>query len=166
MSKAVEKKISDLITGEVEAAGYELVRVQITGGAKFATLQIMADRKDGAAITVDDCAAISELVLPIIEADPALAERYGLEVSSPGIDRPLVRMRDYERYKGHVVKLELKQAVNGQRRFQGKIGNVKGEEIEIIAETGTSKVLFDNIEKAKLLLTDELLKAAASGRAS
>ncbi|MDD4615918.1 MAG: ribosome maturation factor RimP [Alphaproteobacteria bacterium] len=164
MSKAVEKKIAGLISGDLEASGYDLVRVQITGDAKYATLQIMAERKDGKGMTVDDCASISEKVSPLIEADPELTERYGLEVSSPGIDRPLVKLKDFERFKGYLAKVEVKIPVSGQRRFQGQIGKISGEEIELIADKSVVNISFENIDRAKLVLTDELLKAAASGQ--
>jgi ribosome maturation factor RimP len=164
MSKAVENKIASLIAGKIEDAGYDLVRVQITGGGKYATLQIMAERKDGAGMTVDDCAAISSVVSLVVEADPELAERYGLEVSSPGIDRPLVKLSDYERFQGHVAKIDLSAPMAGQRRFQGKIGKVAGDDIELDTDKGTVKIPFGAIERAKLVLTDELLKAAASGK--
>jgi ribosome maturation factor RimP len=158
MSKAVENKIAERIAGDIDAAGYELVRVQITGGMKYATLQIMAERKDGVGMTVEDCAAISGAVSPIIEADADWTDRYDLEVSSPGIDRPLVKLRDFERFKGHVAKVELKVSVEGQRRFQGKISNVSGEAIEFNTDKGVLNLPFETIERAKLVLTDELLK--------
>jgi ribosome maturation factor RimP len=158
MSKAVEKKIAELIAGEVEAAGYDLVRVQITGGGKYATLQVMAERKDGAGMTVEDCAKISSAVSPVIEADAEWADRYALEVSSPGIDRPLVKLGDYERFQGHVAKFELIKPREGQRRFQGRIAGVSGEVVEFDTDKGVQIIPFENIERAKLVLTDELLK--------
>jgi ribosome maturation factor RimP len=122
----------------------------------------MAERKDGAGMTVEDCAAISSAVSEIIEADADLADRFDLEDSSPGIDRPLVKLRDYERFLGHVAKVELKSPVSGQRRFQGKIAGVSGEEIEFGVDKGVLKVSFKDIERAKLVLTDDLLKGAVT----
>lgn len=164
MSKAVEKKIADLIEGKISEAGYELVRVQIMGGGKYATLQVMVDRKDGEGITVDDCAAVSEIVSGLVEVDPDLTERFGLEVSSPGIDRPLVRLKDFEKYVGHLAKIELNEPLNGKRRFQAKIAKVANEEIEFVVDKEPLKVPFTSIERAKLVLTDELMEAAASGK--
>jgi len=166
MSKAVESRINALIVQEIAAIGYDLVRVLVTGGGKYSTLQIMAERKDGVGMKVEDCAAISRLASEKIEADPTLADRYDLEVSSPGIDRPLVKLADYERYQGHVAKIELDAPVNGKRRFQGKITRVSGDEVEFEADKDTMRVHFAAIEKAKLVLTDELLKAAKSGAVS
>lgn len=159
MSKAVESKIADLIANKVEAAGYDLVRVLIVGGGKYATLQVMAERKDGVGMKVEDCESLSILVSSIVEADTELADRFGLEVSSPGIDRPLVKVKDYEKYLGHVAKVELNVPVEGHRRFQAKIKSVAGEEIAFDADKKVLKVPFKNIERAKLVLTDELLKS-------
>jgi len=166
MSKAIEKKIYDLIVADIDGAGYGLVRVQITGGGKYAALQIMAERQDGIGMTVEDCARISKSITEKLEADKDLADKFDLEVSSPGIDRPLVKVQDYTRFVGHVAKVELNAPVDGQRRFQGKITGVSGEVVEFETDKGALRVAFETIEKAKLVLTDELLKAAASGKVS
>ena len=164
MSKATEKQIAELMANDIEAAGYELVRVYISGSGKYAALQIMAERHDGKGMTVEDCARISKLVEPKLEAEKDLADRFDLEVSSPGIDRPLVKLQDFVRFQGHVAKVELSAPLDGQRRFQGKIESVVGEVVEFKTEKGVVKATFPMIEKAKLVLTDELLKAAASGK--
>lgn len=164
MSKLIENKIAEIISGVVDAAGYDLVRALITGGGKYSALQIMAERKDGAGMTVEDCATISRAVSEIIEADVELADRYDLEVSSPGIDRPLVKLQDYVRFQGFVAKVELTAPLEKQKRFQAKIVGVSGELIEFNTDKGTLSVPFTTIERAKLVLTDELLKAASSGK--
>jgi ribosome maturation factor RimP len=167
MSKAVENKISELIAGNIAAMGYDLVRVLIKGNGKYATLQIMAERVDGVGMTVEDCAAISKSVSAKLEADQDLADKFDLEVSSPGIDRPLVKLQDYTRYQGHVAKVELDAPVDGQRRFEGKIAGVSEKGIEFSTGKGVLHVPFHVIEKAKLVLTKELLKEAAdAARAS
>jgi len=160
MSKNVESKIAALIAADMDAAGYDLVRVHISGNGKYAALQIMAERRDGIGMTVEDCAAISKAVTARLEADKDLADRYDLEVSSPGIDRPLVKLQDFDRFCGHVAKIELNAPVDGQRRFQGKIAAVSGDEVTFDTEKGVVKTAFAAIEKAKLVLTDDLLKAA------
>ncbi|MDE1901906.1 MAG: ribosome maturation factor RimP [Alphaproteobacteria bacterium] len=160
MSKAIESRINALIAADIAAAGYDLVRVQITGNGKYATLQVMAERQNGTGMNVEDCAAISRLVSDKIEAQPDLAEKFGLEVSSPGIDRPLVRLKDYEAWQGHVAKVELGAPVQGKKRFQGRIARVAGDVVEFEADKAVIAVPFAAIEKAKLVLTDELLKAA------
>ncbi len=157
MSKAVEKKIATLIEGALDAAGYELVRVQVMGGGKYATLQVMAEPK-GRGMTVEDCATLSRLVSAKIEAEADLAQRFALEVSSPGIDRPLVRLKDYERFQGHLITAELTEPLQGQRRFQGRIIGASGDTITLDTDKGALAVPYGNIERAKLVLTDDLLK--------
>ena len=166
MSKAVENRIGSLIASDLDAAWYDLVRVHLSGGGKYAALQIMAERHDGIGMTVEDCARISRLVSEKVEADKDLADRYDLEVSSPGIDRPLVKPADYARFEGHVAKIEVGAPIEGQRRFQGKIAGVSGETVAVATEKGSVNIPFGAIERAKLVLTDELLKAAASGKVS
>jgi len=163
MSKAVESKVEGLILGDIDAAGYDLVRVRVTGGAKYATLQVMVERKDRNNITVDDCATVSRMVADIVEGDPDLAERYGLEVSSPGIDRPLIKIQDYQRFQGHIAKVDLSVAVEEQRRFKGKIVGVSGDVVEFATEKGVLSVAFDTIDEAKLVVTDDLLKSMRIG---
>ena len=166
MSKALENKIADLVAKDIEIAGYALVRVHLSGGGKYATLQIMADRQDEAGMTVEDCAKISKLIMAKLESDKDLSDRFDLEVSSPGIDRPLVKIKDYDRFCGHVAKIELATPIGKQKRLQGTIAGVTGNEIEFETDTGSLKIAFDQIEKAKLVLTDKLLKAAQSGKVS
>jgi ribosome maturation factor RimP len=124
----------------------------------------MAERLDGAGMTVEDCAAISKMVSAHLEADKDLADKYDLEVSSPGIDRPLVKLQDFARFQGHVAKVELNAVIEGQRRFQGKIVGVAGDVVAFGTDKGIVSVGFGAIEKAKLMLTDELLKAAKGGK--
>ena len=168
--KPIERKIADLITTDLSGMGFELVRVQMIGGGRYATLQIMAERMDGLAMTVDDCAAISHATSDKLDADETLTDQYTLEVSSPGIDRPLMRMKDFERFTGHVAKIELEAPLEGvaagKRRFQGDILRVTGDEIENAAvefrtEGGEFSVPMKVIARAKLVLTDALLNAAA-----
>lgn len=162
--KQIESTVSTLISDDLLAMGYELVRVQMMGGGRFSTLQIMAERLDNKGMTVDDCAAISHAVSEKLDADKNLSDRYTLEVSSPGIDRPLVRLKDYERFTGHVARLELDAPLDGRKRFQGSIVRVSGQadaaEIEIRTETGDVRVPMQSIARAKLVLTDALLSAA------
>lgn len=166
MFKTIENKISDLIAGAVEAAGYELVRVMLAGRGSNASIQVMVERKDGAGMIVDDCASVSSLVLPVLEADEALAGKYDLEVSSPGIDRPLVKAKDFARFLGNVAQVELRVPVDGRRRFQGRIADVSGEDLTFELDKGdVFKTSFADVERAKLVLTDALLKAALSGKA-
>jgi ribosome maturation factor RimP len=150
--------------GKIAVAGYELVRILIKGNGKYATLQIMAERVDGKGMTVEDCAAISRLVSEKIEADKELADRFDLEVSSPGIDRPLMKLQDYARYEGHIATVELDAPLEGQKKFKGKIARVSDDAVTFGTEKGSLDVPFIAIAKAQLVLTDELLKAAKAGK--
>ena len=162
-SQELEATISGLIADDLAVMGYELVRVQTLSGGRYVTLQIMAERADGKPMTVNDCAVISHAVSAKLDADPAYADRFTLEVSSPGIDRPLVRLKDYERFTGHVARVELgNEGGEGPRRFQGSIVRITRQEpeaeIEFRTEAGDHRrVPMNNIARARLVLTDALL---------
>jgi len=152
------KKIERLITPTAESMGYEIVRV-IQSGAGKPTLQIMAERPDGS-MSVDDCGRLSQAVSAVLDVENVIPGAYFLEVSSPGIDRPLTRPKDFDRYKGMEAKIDAEPAVEGRKRFKGKITGLNGDIVEFEDEKGPVSIPFDHIQKAKLLLTDELLKAA------
>ncbi|MBY0428077.1 MAG: ribosome maturation factor RimP, partial [Alphaproteobacteria bacterium] len=163
---AVSDRIAELISPTLESMGYELVRVHISGGRNNQTLQIMAERQDGKAVTVDDCETISHTVSAQLDVADPIASAYSLEVSSPGIDRPLTRLKDYQRFAGFEAKLQLVQPVDGRRNFRGILRGVEGKDIsiEIVPEKkGASgakvKLPFSTIDQAKLVMTDALLKA-------
>ena len=164
---AVSDRIAELITPTLESMGYELVRVHVSGGRNNQTLQIMAERQDGKAVTVDDCETISHTVSAQLDVADPIASAYSLEVSSPGIDRPLTRLKDYERFAGFEAKLQLVQPVDGRRNFRGILRGVEGKDISIETvpekkgEDGTKiKLPFSTIDQAKLVMTDALMKAA------
>ena len=127
------------------------------------TLQLMAERSDGQAMTVDDCVRISNAASERLDADDTMADRYTLEVSSPGIDRPLVRLKDYQRFTGHTAQIELEAPRDGQKRFKGNIvrisGNEEDAEIELHTDKGDVRIPMQSIARAKLVLTDALLNA-------
>jgi len=153
-------QIETLIAPSLEAMGYSVVRVAFTGG-KRATLQIMAERLDGAAMTVDDCADISHSVSAILDVADPIDVAYMLEVSSPGIDRPLVRPQDYERFAGFEAKIELSRPLDGRKRFRGRILGLQDDSIKLAAdEVGQVLLPFADVAKAKLVLTDELIAAS------
>ena len=162
-TKEIEGKVSALVGDDLAALGYELVRVQLTPGGRFMTLQVMAERMDNKPMTVDDCARISRAISAKREQTDPLAGRYTLEVSSPGIDRPLVRLKDFERFAGHTARIELEAPLGGQKRFQGSIVRVTGSspdaEIELKTEAGAVRVPANAIARAKLVLTEALLGA-------
>ena len=139
--------------------GYEVVRVQISGGQR-SVLQIMAERADGAPMTVEDCADISRSVSALLDVEDPIREAYTLEVSSPGIDRPLTRLKDFERFAGFEARLESRMAIDGRKRFKGMLQGVEDGLVCIDTEQGAARLEFDNILRAKLVLTDELIRAS------
>ena len=153
------RRVETLIEPTLTDMGFALVRIRLTGGAR-PTLQIMAERRDESGMTVDDCAAISHAVSAILDVEDPISGTYTLEVSSPGIDRPLVRPRDFERYAGFEAKIETQGAIGGQRRFRGRLGGLDGDSVRLTTKDGEIVVPIREIQQAKLVLTDDLLAAA------
>lgn len=156
------KKIENIITPTAESMGYELVRVLMVGvGSGKPTLQIMAEKPDGT-MGVDDCSRLSQAVSALLDVEGVIAEAYYLEVSSPGIDRPLTRLKDFKNHKGYEARIEIDPGIEGRKKFTGKILEVERDiAVSIQTEDGVVYSLpIEHIQKAKLLLTDELLKAA------
>jgi len=155
--------IAALIEPTLEGLGFRIVRVRVMGGAER-VVQIMAERPDGS-ISIDDCEAISKGVSPVLDVADLISGAYRLEVSSPGIDRPLVRPSDFDDWSGHEAKIELKEPVDGRRRFKGILEGFEDGEIRIKADTGEDGIQHlglpvDLIADAKLVLTDELVREA------
>ena len=156
-------EIGRLVEPSLDGMGYELVRVRVTGGDQ-PTLQIMAERKDRKDMTVDDCAKISRNLSAILDVEDPISESYSLEISSPGIDRPLVRLDDYERFAGFEAKIETKRPLDGHRKFTGRLAGIRGERVAIGIDAGETEIPFDEIARGKLVLTDELIAASMNGR--
>ncbi|MGF1641211.1 MAG: ribosome maturation factor RimP [Rhodospirillales bacterium] len=152
-------RVETLIDPTVRAMGYALVRVQILGQAR-PRLQIMAERQDGEPMLVDDCAALSRAVSALLDVEDPIAGTYTLEVSSPGIDRPLVRLADYDRFVGREARIETDLAVDGRRRFQGRLLGTESDVVRLRMDEIEVRLPFAGIRKAKLVLTDDLLAAA------
>jgi len=158
--------IARLIEPAVTALGLDLVRVAMIGGASDPTLQVMAERPDTRQLTIDDCAAlsraISEIFDPLEESgrDP-IDGAYRLEVSSPGIDRPLTRLADYADWAGHEARIKFVSPVDAAKQVTGDIVGIDGETIAILTTKGRREVAFANIHSAKLVLTDKLINATA-----
>lgn len=150
--------IAPLIEPSLEAMGYRLVRVAFLG-ARRATLQIMAERLDDAPMTVDDCTEISRSVSALLDVADPIDGAYMLEVSSPGLDRPLTRPEDYDRFAGFEARIELAQPVDGRKRFRGRLLGRAGDEVRLHADAGEVSLPLGDIAKAKLVITDDLLKA-------
>lgn len=151
------KDIARIIEPSLQAMGYGLVRVMQTGGKQRPTVQIMAERIDEAPMTVEDCAEISRSVSALLDVEDPIAGAYLLEVSSPGIDRPLVRPRDYDRFAGFEAKIELTAPLDGRKRFRGRLLGRAEDKVRLAADTGEVLLPLESIARAKLVLTDELI---------
>ncbi len=159
----IEKQIQELIEGAVDDLDLEVVRVMIMGD-RNKVLQIMLDRKDETALTIDDCSKASREISAILDVEDPLEGAYHLEVSSPGIDRPLTRLKDFKRFAGEKAKIELKTKIENRRRFSGDIKAVDGDKILIEVEGEILHVAFDDILKSKLIMSDALINAASKGK--
>lgn len=153
---AMDRRLAEIITPVIEDMGYELVRVRLMTG-KNATLQVMADKPSGG-IEVDDCAKISTAIGAVLDVEDPIVDEYALEVSSPGIDRPLTRLKDFANFEGYEAKIETDDLIDGRRRFKGELAGVEGNEVLINIEEGTVGLQFEWLTDAKLVLTDELIK--------
>ncbi len=163
----VAQILSDLIEPEARALGFDLVRVKMFGGAGDLTLQVMAERPDTRQLNIDDCAALSRRISDVLDAleeagrDP-IKEAYRLEVSSPGIDRPLTRLADFDVWKGHEARIHLTAPIDGRKQLTGDLAGVDGDQITIDVKKHKAMTIgFDQVADAKLLFTDRLLAATA-----
>jgi ribosome maturation factor RimP len=159
-----EALIASIIGPEIDALGFRLVRVRLSQ-MNGLTLQIMAERPDGS-MSVTDCETLSNAVSPVLDIEDPISAAYNLEVSSPGIDRPLVRRSDFETWSGHVAKLETRQLVNGRKRYKGRIIKVDGENVHFRRDEATADedpefiLALNEIGEARLVLSDDLIREA------
>ncbi|MBR9650462.1 ribosome maturation factor RimP [Thalassovita aquimarina] len=163
---AMDRRLAEIITPVIEDMGFELVRLRLMSG-KTDTLQIMAERPEGG-IEVDDCARISTAVSAVLDVEDPIMDQYMLEVSSPGIDRPLTRLKDFETFEGYEAKIETTELIDGRRRFKGVLAGVEGDEVLINIDQNGEEVTvglnFDWLSDAKLVLTDDLIKEMLKAR--
>lgn len=159
------ERITEIIEPSLNDMGYDLVRVLVQGQRR-PTLQVMAERRDRAQMTVDDCAMISRTVSALLDVEDPFPDTWQLEVSSPGIDRPLVRPDDFERFAGFEARVETSVPLDGRRRFKGRLLGLEGGMVKIMLPEGPRTIALDDVRKAKLVLTDELIKAAQAGQRS
>lgn len=157
------EKITQLIEPVLQDRGFELVRVSYQGNDNNNTLQVMAEHKDGQNMTADDCESLSRALSAILDVEDIIAGRYLLEVTSPGIDRPLVKLQDYNRFKGREAKIETLLPIDGRKRFKGLLKGVQGNQVLIDFEGNEIAIDFSAISKAKLVLTDELVAQLLKG---
>jgi ribosome maturation factor RimP len=159
------RPITAMIAPSLDAMGYRVVRVAFTGGRR-PTLQIMAERRDGAAMSVDDCADISRTVSALLDVADPIPVAYALEVSSPGIDRPLIDRDDFVRYAGYEAKVEMSNLIDGRKRFRGRLLGADEGAVRIALEDREVALPLAEVVRAKLVLTDELLAAAQKQQAA
>jgi ribosome maturation factor RimP len=155
-------RIEALVAPTVEGMGYEVVRVQLTGGDR-PVLQVMIERADRAPTTVDDCADASRAISAVLDVEDPVSGAYTLEVSSAGIDRPLTRPDHFRRFAGFQARLETRVPIEGRRRFKGVLRGLEDGAVVMDVEEGELRVAPEDIAKAKLVLTDELIAASRAG---
>jgi ribosome maturation factor RimP len=158
----------EMLDPVAESVGYEIVRLRLMGGAEQRRLQIMAERPDGE-MNVEDCARLSRAISEIMDAADPISGEYTLEVSSPGVDRPLTRLKDFDTYAGLEVRLELDRVAEGRKRFKGELAGVEDGQVGLNLEGEDDVTVyfpFEWIVDAKLVLTDQLMKRGAQQRAA
>ncbi|KUF10683.1 ribosome maturation factor RimP [Pseudoponticoccus marisrubri] len=158
----MDKRLAEIVGPVIEDMGFELVRLRLMGG-QTPTLQIMAERPEGG-IEVDECADISTAVSAVLDVEDPLVDAYTLEVSSPGIDRPLTRLKDFDTYEGYEAKLETAEMIDGRKRFRGVLAGIEGSEVLVNLDEGTIGLQFDWLTDAKLVMTDELIREMLKAR--
>lgn len=165
---AEDAKLIELLDPVAEAAGYEIVRLRLMGGEERRRLQVMAERAVDGEMNVEDCARLSRALSEVMDAADPIRGEYVLEVSSPGVDRPLTRLKDFSAYEGLEAKIELDRLAEGRKRFKGVLAGVEDDKtvaIDLEGEEHTALVPFAWITDAKLVLTDQLMKRGAEERA-
>ncbi len=154
--------LTRLIEPEADALGLALVRVRMFGGTSDPTLQVMAERPDTRQLTIDDCAALSRRISDLLDERDPIPDAYRLEVSSPGIDRPLTRLRDYDDWRGHEARVTLTAPVEGRKQLNGILAGADGDQVTVdVRKHKPMTVPFSSIAEAKLVITDALIAATA-----
>jgi len=155
-------ELTKLIGTEAEAQGLALVRVKMMGGTSDPTLQVMAERPDTRQLTLDDCARLSRRLSEMFDELDPIEHAYRLEVSSPGIDRPLTRLKDFEDWKGHEAKISVAEKLNDRKQFTGDLAGTEGDDILMdVQGLGATRLPFSMLHSAKLTMTDKLIQATA-----
>lgn len=159
----LEKRLSEYAAPVIEDLGFALVIVKIVGESGSQIVQVMAEDPKTRRLGVDDAATISRALSAVFDVEDPINGAYRLEVSSPGIDRPLMTIEDFKEYEGFEAKIESdRPAENGQKKFRGRLNGLNGENILIETDQGPAEVPFDSLTKAKLVLTDELIQKTAN----
>jgi ribosome maturation factor RimP len=154
--------LTKLIEPEARAEGFELVRVKMLGGTSDPTLQVMAERPETGQLSLEDCARLSRRLSDLLDQTDPIEGAYRLEVSSPGIDRPLTRLPDFERWAGHEARITLAEPLDGRKQFNGTLAGTEGEQVLIdVNGLGRKALPIGSVHAAKLVITDKLIQATA-----
>lgn len=156
---SLAERVESRITTTIESMGYDIVRVEITGKEPL-VLQIMVERQDEKQLDVEDCASVSRAISALMDVDDPIDDAYTLEVSSPGLDRPLVRPQDFDRFAGYEAKVEAERLIDGRKNFKGRLIGLEENVVKISVDDTVMEVPIVDIKRAKLLLTDELIARA------
>jgi len=160
----IDRRLADIVTPTIEGMGYSLVRLRFMGGTKRNTVQIMAERQSDGGMEVEDCARLSRALSAVLDVDDPIESAYALEVSSPGIDRPLTRLEDFDRFEGWEARIETTEMIDGRKRFRGILAGVEDDEVLLVIPEGTVGLRFDWLADAKLVLTDDLIAESLRAR--
>jgi ribosome maturation factor RimP len=156
---SLAERVESRITPTIESMGYDIVRVEITGSEPL-VLQVMVERQDEKQLDVEDCASVSRAISALMDVDDPIDDAYTLEVSSPGLDRPLVRPKDFDRFAGYEAKVEAERLIDGRKNFKGRLIGLEENVVKISVDDTVMEVPFVDIKRAKLILTDELIARA------
>jgi ribosome maturation factor RimP len=161
---AMDRRIAEIITPLATGMGYEIVRIRFTTGRE-PLVQIMAQKPDGT-MEVDDCGKLSTAISALMDVEDPILDAYTLEVSSPGIDRPLTRLKDFDQWAGWVAKVETTELIDGRKRFRGTLAGVEGDEVLLTLDDSDTTIglKFDWLADAKLVLTDDLIREVLRGK--
>lgn len=157
--KTLEQRIADLIAPSLEATGLEVVQVKLVEGARRKTVQVLLENRETGHITLDECAGASHTISALLDVEDLIAGAFNLEVSSPGIDRPLVKRSDFERFLGFEAKVETALPVSGRRRFRGQMTALEDDTLTMRVDGEDYRLALGNIASARLVLSDALLQA-------
>ncbi|MEO0681182.1 MAG: ribosome maturation factor RimP [Pseudomonadota bacterium] len=162
----MDRRLADIVRPTAEGMGYDLVRLRFLGGGQSMTVQVMAERRRDGGMEVEDCADLSRALSAVLDVEDPIEGNYTLEVSSPGIDRPLTRFKDFDRFEGWEAKLETEELIDGRKRFKGILAGVDEDEGEVLIDIaeGTVGLKFEWLSEAKLILTDELVAESLRAR--
>ena len=155
---SIENQLKALAEPSLSNLGYEIVRVRLMGGSGKRIVQIMIDRSDETPVSLEDCAIVSRQLSAVLDVEDPISGNYNLEISSPGIARPLVKERDFERFLGFAAKVELEKTIGGRKRFRGRLVGCDRGIVSIETEQGEEKLPISNIAAASLLLSDDLIE--------